>query len=67
MDNKCEYLYKQERGEEDAEDLQDVWSGRGRASMSTQKEPTEERRQTKRQVQKDKAVDKQKHRDKAKG
>lgn len=67
MDAYCEYFYKQERGEEDAEDLQDVWSGSGRSHLSTQKEPSKDRQQTKRHIQKDKAVDKQKHRDKTKG
>ena len=60
---KCEKLYK---GDNDAENLQDVWSGRGRSHMSTQKKQNKDRQQRKRQVQANKTVDKQKHRDKAK-
>ena len=66
LDAYCEYFYQMEQGGKDAEDLQDVWSGTRRPYMSTQKEPKKDRRQTKRQVQKDKAVDKQKYRDKTK-
>lgn len=67
MDSYCEYFYQQNKGDKNAKDLQDVWSGRRKPYLSTQEEPTKEQRQAKRQVQKDKAMDKQKHRDKTEG
>ena len=65
----CEALYQKEQKEKErnAENLQDVWGGSGRSHLSAQKKPSKERQQTKRHIQKNKAVDKQKHRDKAKG
>ena len=67
LDTYCEYFYQQNKGGKNAKDLQDVWGGSRGSHMSIQKEPTKEQRQTERQVQEDKAMDKQKHRDKAEG
>ena len=58
LDTYCEYFYQQNKGDKNAKDLQDVWGGKRGSHMSTQKEPTEDRQQTERQVQKDKAMDK---------
>ena len=46
LDAYCEYFYKQERGEDDAEDLQDVWSGNRKPLLSSQEELSKDKGQT---------------------
>lgn len=64
LNTYCEYLYM---GDKNAKDLQNVWGGKRRPYLSSQKKPRQKGKQRERQVPKDKAVDKQKYRDKTKG
>lgn len=46
LDSYCEYFYQQNKGDKNAKDLQDVWSGSRGSHMSIQKEPTKDKGQT---------------------